>query len=191
MALMMVVSFPTVSQAQEKGPLSTAQKLTAESYGEGVKEQYDVYRLSNQYHVNPEALTDAIIKGETSAKFSPFSELEVIGQKKRIEKPVSNAVNSEHTVENQDSTAYLAAGNPGASGAMPWVGSCAVHKVSGTSNTPLIPFGITVSYLNRTVNIGGNDNSAFVVNDTGDPEKVGSSYWTARYPLFQTVYLVL
>lgn len=180
-AFAVMSSFSIIAQASETETMSTVEKLADESYREAVKEQYDVERLSLQYRVDPEALTDVIIEGETSAKFSPFSELEVIGQEKRNETPVNNAVRSEHIVENQDSTAYLATGNPGASGTMPWVGSCAVHKVSGTSNTPLIPFGTTVSYLNRSVNIGGNSYSAFVVNDTGDPNNVRSLYWTDLY----------
>jgi 3D (Asp-Asp-Asp) domain-containing protein len=64
---------------------------------------------------------------------------------------------------------------------MPWVGSCDVHKVSKTNSTPLIPFGTTVSYLNRSVTIGGTSYSAFVVNDTGDASFKRSSYWTDIY----------
>lgn len=109
-----------------------------DDYRESVKEQYDVERLSAQYHVDPEKLTDKIIEGETGRGLSPFSELEIIGKEKTKEQP-DYAVNAEHIVYNQDSTAYLATGNPGASGTMPWVGSCAVHRASGTTNTPFIP----------------------------------------------------
>lgn len=186
MAALMICSMlwtiPSYAYAGDnETPLTTEQKLMDDEYRESIKEQYDVEKLSAQYHVDPEKLTDKIIEGETSGKFSPFSELEIIGKVKTKEQPINNAVTAEHIVYNQDSTAYLATGNPGASGLMPWVGSCAVHKVSGTTNTPLIPFGTTVSYLNRTVNIGGNGYSAFVVNDTGDPNNIRSLYWSDLY----------
>ena len=81
----------------------------------------------------------------------------------------------------EDSTAYLGTGNPGASGTMPWVGSCAVHRANSSTTAPLIPFGTSVMYMNRYVSIGGKSYGTFVVNDTGDPNFKRSLYWTDLY----------
>lgn len=145
---------------------------------EQIKEQFNVEELSRKFNVNPEELTDSIIHDLNSDRFSPFS---------NIETPDTNSENSdisllfEYSASNQDSTAYLATGNPGASGNMPWIGSCAVHNGGSVGTAPIIPFGTTIHYLNKTVNIGGKNYSSFVVNDTGDLQRRKSLYWTDLY----------
>lgn len=191
MAMAITISMSIPAFATEKMPTTTVEKLHSTSYRENIKEQYNIYELSNRFSVDPEALTDAVIKGEDSPKFSPFSELEIIGDTKIKENRVPelslprNQMPAPRLFEvweyNQDSTAYLATGDPGASGLMPWVGSCAVHKVSSTDRNPVIPFGTSISYLTGSVSIGGKNYGAFVVNDTGDANYIRSAYWTDLY----------
>ena len=173
---------PNVAYAQGADEsISIEEKLNNENYRNYIKTLYDVERLSSEFNVDPDQLIDKIIEGDSSSKFSPFSEIDVIGGNNNTEVSDISVTRSEHIVYNQDSTAYLGTGNPGASGTMPWVGSCAVQRANSSTTAPLIPFGTSVMYMNRYVSIGGKSYGTFVVNDTGDPNFKRSLYWTDLY----------
>lgn len=154
------------------------QALETDYNREEIKEIYNVQELSRENNVDPEELTDAIIHDLDSDRFSPFSRISTLDE--------DNSEDSimplyEFTYTNQDSTAYLATGNAGASGKMPWIGSCAVHNGGNGNTTPIIPFGTTILYMNSSVTIQGKTYSSFIVNDTGDPQRRKSTYWTDIY----------
>nr|WP_325299887.1 hypothetical protein [uncultured Dysosmobacter sp.] len=176
--ILLALSMPSFATEDVSNCADIQRMQEDEEYRKYIQEEYDVFDISERNHVDPEELTDAIIKGIYSDKFSPFSEIEIIDSENE---PVNESVlvpQTEHIFNNQDSTAYVATGNPGASGTMPWVGSCAVHKANSNTTKPLIPFGTIVYYLNRTVSIGGKDYNSFIVNDIGDVDYNRSLYWT-------------
>lgn len=166
-AFFLIFSFSAIALAVDVNKADVSELLSNEAYRRYIQDTFDIYDVSRKNNVDPDDLTDAVIKGMNSDKFSPFSEIQTLDQKNAAVVNNEEAVSpqSEHIIENQDSTAYLATGNAGASGTMPWVGSCAVHRANSNSTRPLIPFGTTVYYLNKTVSIEGNTYSLFVFND--------------------------
>lgn len=179
----LIFSLSVTVFAVDVNKADVSELLSNGAYRRYIQDTFDIYDVSRKNNVDPDDLTDAVIKGMNSDKFSPFSEIQTLDQKNAAVVNNEEAVSpqSEHIIENQDSTAYLATGNAGASGTMPWVGSCAVHRANSNSTRPLIPFGTTVYYLNKTVTIEGNTYSSFVVNDTGDANFNRSIYWTDLY----------
>lgn len=183
LCMAVAVSIPAAANEGTSDEEMIQQLQEDSSYREYIQEKYDVDDVSKENSVDPEDLTDAIIRGMHSDKFSPFSELEVIDSPEStpVEVEPEPTPRTEHFIYDQDSTAYLATGNPGASGTMPWVGSCAVHTANSNTSRPLIDFGTTVFYMNRTVTIGGKNYTSFIVNDTGDANNIRSFYWTDLY----------
>lgn len=99
----------------------------------------DIDGLSKKNKVNPDELRAAIEKASKSPVFSPFSAVKVndgieasssestpvtVNQKTGV---ATATAKTTYTKTNQNSTAYLATGNPTASGKTPAVGMCAVH----------------------------------------------------------------
>lgn len=178
LCVLLALSIPSFATENVSNYADIQRMQEDEEYRKYIQEEYNVFDISERNHVDPEELTDAIIKGIHSDKFSPFSEIKIIDSEDEVTNESVPAPHTEHIYYNQDSTAYVATGRPGASGTMPWVGSCAVHKANSDTHRPLIPFGTIVYYLNRTVSIGGRDYNSFIVNDTGDVAYNRSLYWT-------------
>lgn len=187
--------------AAKKDAATIEEELQDEEYRRKIIDLYGLEEISREYNVDLDDVVDAAIRGEGEDKFSPFTEYPFVNNQEAQENQAEaeeettagkedtitegspageiERAGLEHIVYNQDSTAYLGTGNPGASGTMPWVGSCAVHAAS--AGNPLIPYGLTVYYLNRSVTISGVSYSSFVVNDIGDLTNVRSLYWTDLY----------
>lgn len=184
LCMAVVMSIPAAANEGSSDAALIKQLQEDESYREYIQDKYNISEVSEENRVDPEELTDAIIEGMHSDKFSPFSGLEVIESSESLSGESELMPRTEHIIFDQDSTAYLATGNPGASGTMPWVGSCAVHPANAVNVNPvdpLIEFGTLLLYMNKTVMIGGQEYSSFIVNDTGDLDFCRSLYWTDLY----------
>lgn len=148
-----------------------------------LKEYYEIDKLAMQYGMDVNELVDAVYQGIHSERFSPFSEVESDSTRERNVERVERINGNARTViaYDQDSTMYVATGNPCASGNYPYVGCIAVHKKSNTDRTPIIPFGTRVYYEDDSVNINGGNYESFIVEDTGDSNFNRSTYWTDVY----------
>ncbi|MDP1510345.1 hypothetical protein L8C07_07370 [Paenibacillus sp. CMAA1739] len=168
----------------------------------------EINRLAELNNVDPIELRKAIESGsDEDGRFSPFSKLaiknvitteqadksdasklsstvEPLIMSKAAQKSSSISAQSTISKTNQDSTAYNWTGNQTANGNWPALGICAVHRkkdIGGSGNSPVIPFGTTLS-TNKDIWLpdGVGYKSSFTVDDTGSGPK-RTDYWIDIY----------
>lgn len=161
-------------------------KLTVDIGGINV----NVGELAEKNGVNPYALKNAIEKGLTDDKASPFSSLpakpETVSRNNAVNPHTVSitAKSNRETKTNQDSTAYVAKkGSQTASGKTPAIGMCAMHvnvtTKTGNTSKNKIRLGTTI-YMTSSISIKGKDYNSFIVEDRGTPDN-RTKYWVDIY----------
>lgn len=155
---------------------NTSEKNDESMSYEELEEFYNVKEMAEEYGVDENELLNNIYQGIHSNYFSPFSNLESSKQTESLN--LSRGLSS---ATGQQSTMYLATGNPCASGKYPYIGCVAVHRKSKTDKSPILPFGTCIRYTSSSVKIAGKSYNNFIIEDTGDAAFTRTTYWTDVY----------
>lgn len=104
-----------------------------------------------------------------------------------VGEPAAPLLSAQAVQSNQDFTAYAMGNLYGADSSQQLSpGGVAVHRVSGTTGTPVIPFGTLITLTNGSISIPDSTGTAVVrtqfrVRDLGDFQNVRSPYWVDVY----------
>lgn len=175
------LTFPMAADAREKEDMTI-------SIGSGIV--IDVEKLAEENSVDPYELKDAILKGLSSEKASPFSDLQTVDKNVEATETVIQVMSKDGRVNNiakkidQDATAYVArSGAVTASGKKPTIGMCAMHvnvtTKTGTTSDKVVRLGTKI-YMDEFINVNGKTLSSFIVEDRGEPSG-RSEFWIDIY----------